>query len=287
MSALPVPVSPFLARVVPDLPRPDPAFESPATLREAPPPEVADGVATPVAPAPAAATKATLEALLKARRLQADAPPLRGFARHTPLHTGIASVDCLLRGGFPRGQMSEVHGPVSSGRTGLTAALVAQATRAGALGAWVDPGDRFDPASAAAAGADLARLLWLRGRRGVEAEAHALSEATAALATVLGSGLFAVVVFDLAGLHARELSRLPSTTWIRLQRAVAPTTAALVLLADAHVATSPLGASLALSAQGPRFAGDPGPGRLLTGLTAFAEAGPYARQHAAFALHAV
>jgi hypothetical protein len=203
------------------------------------------------------------------------------------LPTGVASVDRLLRGGFPRGQMSEIHGPASSGRTGLAAALVAQTTRAGALGAWVDPGDRFDPASAAAAGADLSRLLWLRGRRGVEVEARALGEATAALATVIGSGLFAVVVFDLAGLPARELYRLPATTWIRLQRAIAPTTSALVLLADAHVATSPLGASLALSARGPRFAGDPGPGRLLTGLTAFAEAGPYARQSAAFALHAV
>ena len=235
------------------------------------------------APEPAA-TKAALEELLKARRLQAAVPPLRGEERHTPLPIGVAALDTLLRGGFPRGQMSEVHGPASSGRTGLLLALVAQATRAGALCAWVDPGDRFDPATAAAAGVGLSRLLWLRGK-GVEAP-H-LAESTAALATLLGSGLFTVLVFDLAGLPEREIRRLPSTTWIRLQRAVSPTAAALVLLADAHVSHSPLGASLALKPEGPRFSGAPGPGRLLTGLSAFAEAGPYARRHATFALQTI
>jgi hypothetical protein len=181
--------------------------------------------------------------------------------------------------------MSEVHGPPSSGRTGLVLSLVAQATRAGELTAWVDPGDRLDPSSADAAGADLERLLWLRGRRGDEV--RSLAEAASALATLLGSGLFAVLVLDLAGLEGHALRRLPATTWIRLERAVAPTTSALVLIADAHLAASPLGASLALRPQGPRFMGGPGPGRLLTGLSAFAEAGPYARRQAAFALHAV
>jgi hypothetical protein len=239
------------------------------------------------APVSPAETKASLQALLEARRLQAAAPPLRGEVRATPLPTGIASLDGLLRGGFPRGQMSEVYGPASSGRTGLLVAAAAQATRTGALAAWVDPGDRFDPSSAAAAGADLERLLWLRGRRGVAAEVGALGESVAALATVLGSGLFAMVVLDVAGLGAHEWRRLPAATWIRLQRAVASTPAALVLLADAHVAASPLGVSLALAAREARFAGAPGPGRLLTGLTAFAEAGPYARRQATFALRAV
>ena len=275
MSALPA-VSPLL----PDV---DPSPADPLAHPPLPP--------LPVDPAvvalPSAATKAALEGLLKARRLQAEAPPLRGEARATPLPTGLRDIDGLLRGGFPRGQMSEVHGPASSGRTGLLLAAVAQATRAGELVAWVDPGDRFDPASAAGAGADLERLLWLRGRRGIEAEARALAEATSSLATLLGSGLFVVLVLDLAGFGERELRRLPATTWIRLQRAVAPTRSALVLIADAHVATSPLGAVLALRPQGPRFSGAPGPGRLLTGLSVFAEAGPYARRHATFALQTV
>jgi hypothetical protein len=237
---------------------------------------------------PAASTKAALEELLKARRLQAESPPLRGEERrHTPLPTGILALDALLRGGFPRGQVSEVHGPASSGRTGLLLALVARATRAGALCAWVDPGDRFDPASAAAAGVGLSRLLWLRGRQGQEPEARSLAESLAALVTLLGSSLFTVLVFDLAGLPEREIRRLPATTWIRLQRAVSPTASALVLLADAHLSHSPLGASLALRPEGPRFSGAPGPARLLTGLSAFAEAGPYARRQATFALQTV
>jgi hypothetical protein len=243
----------------------------------------------PALPAPEKppATRAALEELLKARRLQAEVPPLRGEARVAPLPTGLGEIDSLLRGGFPRGQLSEIHGPASSGRTGLLLSLVAQATCGGELAAWVDPGDRFDPASAAAAGVDLDRLLWLRGGRGPLSEAHKLAEASSALATLLGSGLFAVLIFDLAGFGERDLRRLPATTWIRLQRAVAPTRSALVLIADTHIATSPLGAVLALRPQGPRFSGAPGPGRLLTGLMAFAEAGPYARRHAVFALHTV
>ena len=60
-------------------------------------------------------------------------------------------MDALLGGGFPRGELSEVHGPASSGRTGLVLSLVSRTTRGGALAALVDPDDRFDPASAASA----------------------------------------------------------------------------------------------------------------------------------------
>ena len=111
--------------------------------------------------------KRALEDLLKARRLQADEPPLRGEDyRLRPLATGVAALDPILAGGFPRGEQSEIHGPPSSGRTGVLLALLAHTTRAGALAALVDPLDRLDPGSAAAAGVDLERLLWLRGPRG-------------------------------------------------------------------------------------------------------------------------
>src|SRR5262245_28109771 len=139
--------------------------------------------------------KAALEDLLRARHLRPEGPPLRGEDRRlSPLPTGLAQVDALLEGGFPRGELSEVHGPASSGRTGLALALTARATRRGMLAAWVDPLDRFDPASAAAAGIDLQRLLWLRGSPG-----RPLAECVAATGTLLGSGLFDVVVLDLVG----------------------------------------------------------------------------------------
>src|SRR5262245_36237982 len=81
----------------------------------------------------------------RARRLQAEAPPLRGEDyRLRPIATGIAPLDRILVGGFPRGEQSEIHGPASSGRTGALLALLAHTTRAGALAALVDPLDRLD-----------------------------------------------------------------------------------------------------------------------------------------------
>jgi RecA DNA recombination protein len=213
----------------------------------------------------ASAIKDALEDLLRSRRLQADEPLLRGEdARGRALSTGIAGLDDLLLGGFPRGQVSEVHGAASSGRTALVLALAARLTRAGSLVAWVDPGDRFDPGSAAAAGVHLPRLLWLRGeRRGRET----LLPAVSAVGTLLGSGLFEAVVFDLAGIPATARQRLPGTTWIRLQRLIEDQPSALVLIADGHVSHGPGGSALALKAAAPRWVGTP-PARLLRGVRA-------------------
>jgi len=226
------------------------------------------------------ALKHTLEELLRVRRLQADAPPLRGQDRHlSPLPTGVPAVDNLLAGGLPRGQVSEVHGPVSAGRTALVVALACRITRAGALAGWVDPQDRFEPGTAAGAGVDLARLLWLRGRADPP---RALPEAVAATGTLLGSGLFDLVVLDLAGVPALEIRRLPGATWIRLQRMIETTPTALVLVADAHVAHGPGGASLALTPGATRWSGPPGPGRLLGGLTSELRASRQALRAVAF-----
>jgi hypothetical protein len=238
---------------------------------------------------PPAERKRALEDLLRARRLQADEPPLRGEDRRLrPLSTGIAEVDALLGGGFPRGALSEIHGPASSGRTGVLLGLLARTTRAGALAALVDPLDRLDPASTAAAGADLGRLLWLRGPRGASEEppTRALADATAAVATLASSGLFDVVALDLAGAD-RERRRLPATTWLRLQRLVEGATTAVVLVADGHVACGPGGAALALEPEAPRWSGPPGPPRLLATLAARARAGRHGLRSAPLALAAL
>jgi hypothetical protein len=211
--------------------------------------------------------KAALEDLLRARRLQADDPPLRGQDRRlTPLATGVTVLDEALGGGLPRGQVSEVHGPASSGRTGLALAAIARRTTGGDLAAWIDPGDHLDPVSAAAMGADLARLLWLRGDPRAP-RARAVHDAVSAAGTLLGSGLFELVAIDLAA-AAADVQRLPGSTWIRLQRLVEGTPSALLILADRHVAHGPYGVSLRVSGQAPRWSGPPGPGRLLRGLRA-------------------
>jgi hypothetical protein len=225
------------------------------------------------APLPVPATKAALEELLRVRRLRAEAPPLRGEdVRHVPIATGVAALDALLGGGLRRGALSELRGPASSGRTGLALALAAGVTRRGALAAWVDPADRLDPASAAASGVDLSRLLWLRGAP-ARAGARSLAESVAATAVLLGSGLFDLVTLDLLGVPDPELRRLPLTTWTRLVRTVEGTATAFLLLAARHVAQGPGGISLALDARGAVFSGAAGPGRLLRGLAVEAAVG--------------
>jgi hypothetical protein len=230
-----------------------------------------------------ATVKAALEDLLRHRRLHSDGPPLRGEdLRPRPLPTGVREVDGLLGGGLPRGQVSEVHGPASSGRTALAVAIVARTTRAGALAAWVDPSDRFDPASAAEGGADLARVLWLRGGA---PETAGLARALSAVGTLLGSGLFEVVVLDLAG-QGGEARRLPGGTWIRLQRLIEQQPTALLLLGDVHLAHGPSGASVALRPLEALWSGAPGPGRLLRGLHVEARSGRQLARAARFELAA-
>jgi hypothetical protein len=232
------------------------------------------------------ALKLALEDLLKAQRLSAEGPPLRGEDRRgTPLGTGVPGLDELLYGGLPRGQLSEIHGPASSGRTGLALAVAARSTRAGALAAWVDPQDRLDPRSAADAGVELGRLLWLRGAAQAR-EPRPLLAAISAVGTLLGSGLFELVVVDLGGIARSGLQRLPGATWIRLQRMVESQPCTVLVLADEHVAHGPAGVSLALRGVGASWSGDPGPGRLLRGLTAEVKAGRQALRGTAVELRA-
>ncbi len=75
---------------------------------------------------------------------------------------GVAELDTVLGGGFPRGSLVELCGAASSGRTGLAFSLLAQATAQQEVCAFVDVSDSLDPASLAAAGVDLPRVLWVR-----------------------------------------------------------------------------------------------------------------------------
>jgi recombination protein RecA len=76
--------------------------------------------------------------------------------------SGVAELDAVLGGGFPRGSLVELCGPASSGRTSLSLALLAEATQREEACAFVDVSDSLDPASLAAAGVDIRRLLWIR-----------------------------------------------------------------------------------------------------------------------------
>ncbi|HMH12573.1 MAG TPA: hypothetical protein VK578_05650 [Edaphobacter sp.] len=76
--------------------------------------------------------------------------------------TGIEDLDNLLQGGLPIGAVSELVGPECSGRTDIALSFVAHLTQTSKVCAWIDASNNFDPVSAAAAGVDLARLLWVR-----------------------------------------------------------------------------------------------------------------------------
>jgi recombination protein RecA len=75
--------------------------------------------------------------------------------------SGIPAIDALT-GGLPRGCLTEVCGPASSGRTTLLLAALAAATRRGEFCVIVDASATLDPQSAAAAGVELGQLLWVR-----------------------------------------------------------------------------------------------------------------------------
>jgi recombination protein RecA len=110
--------------------------------------------------ASALALRSQIEAALADRIPSALTPVPRTLRPVMP--TGIDAVDEVLEGGLPVGALTEMVGPECSGRTSLALAFVAQVTRAEKVCAWVDASDALSPESAAAAGVDLARLLWVR-----------------------------------------------------------------------------------------------------------------------------
>ena len=123
----------------------------------------------------ATAARAEIEALLRARKLDTTLTSTHPFetsgaAAGDPtdqqyvVATGIAALDARLGGGFARGQLSEVVGPRSSGRTAVVLSALAGAASRGELVAFIDTFDTLDPSSARACGVDLTRLLWVRGR---------------------------------------------------------------------------------------------------------------------------
>ena len=98
----------------------------------------------------------------------------------------------------------------------------------------------FDVASAAAAGIDLDRLLWIRGHvvsnPGMcrDLNQRAMEQAIRALTLVLQAGNFGLVVFDVAEAPADAVRRLPFTTWLRLQRMVEGSQTACVLVGSSR-----------------------------------------------------
>ena len=108
----------------------------------------------------AALLRAQLETSLAERAPSAFALRVRQAPELLP--TGTPELDALLGGGIPRGNITEITGASTTGRTSLALSILARATGQGAVCAWVDVQDAFDPETASAYGIQLERLLWLR-----------------------------------------------------------------------------------------------------------------------------
>lgn len=215
-----------------------------------------------------ASSRERLEALLRVRKLDRTLTtnlPARGTQDLSAF--GLATLDRELGGGLPRGQVSELVGPPSSGRTSLAWAWLGAATSRGESVALIDTFDRFDPDTAARCGLDLSRLLWVRGQaitktagaidpawlpgtRAVEGPGtlveRAIDRAIKALNLVLQSGVCTVVVVDMVDVPLAGLRRIPPTTWLRLQRVIEGTDTACLLMGPVPLARSAGGVVITL-----------------------------------------
>lgn len=221
--------------------------------------------------------RADLESLLRHRKLDRTLTTASLPDAHALAPTGLAVLDAHLGGGLPRGQVSEITGPPSSGRTSVLFAMLAAAIARGELAALVDTLDRFDVATGAAAGIDLSRLLWIRGLPGVASrgtravQQTGVDRALKALNLVLRCGNFGLVSLDVADVPTAALRQIPLTTWPRLQRIVEGTATTCVLLGSEPIARSAAGLTLMMravthhQAQGV-WSGQAGRNRLLRGL---------------------
>ena len=223
-------------------------------------------------PLPVRATRADLESILRARRLDRTLTTSLLPVDRDAASSGLTALDAPLGGGFPRGHVSELIGARSSGRTSLLVQLLAAATRRGELVALVDALDTFDVESAAAAGVELDRLLWIRGfvvsNPGMcrDMNQRALEQALRAFSLVLQAGNFGLVAFDVAEAPAHAVRRLPFTTWLRLQRMVEGSQTVCLLVGSEPMARSSAGLTLAVSEQRAEGKGQRFSRRLFEGL---------------------
>jgi recombination protein RecA len=167
-------------------------------------------------------TKAEIESEVASRfatafKLQ-EKPPV------SVVSTGIAEIDSLT-GGLPRGAITEIFGSASSGRTSFMTSALAYATTHDEVCVLIDTNDTFDPSSAAEAGLNLERLLWIRCAANIE---HAFK----ATDLLLQGGGFGIVVLDIGDVVGTDARRIISSWWYRFRRVIENTPTAFLVIAE-------------------------------------------------------
>jgi hypothetical protein len=140
------------------------------------------------------------------------------------LSSGIDEID-VLSGGLPRGSISEIFGPASSGRTSLMYSMLAYATAHEETCALVDTNDVFAPTIATEAGIDFDRLLWVRCAGNLE---HAFK----ATDLLLHAGGFGLVILDLGDVAGKDARRIISSWWYRFRRTVEDRPTVLTVISE-------------------------------------------------------
>jgi hypothetical protein len=151
---------------------------------------------------------------------------IREFESSQPFACGVSEIDKLLQGGFPRAALSEISGSPSTNRTALTVSTLVRAFDVGECCAWIDCAGTFDPESAAAAGLQLNRLLWINCKGNPE-------QALKATDVLLQGGGFGLMVFDVGDVPEGVLRRMPMASWFRFRLAAEKTGTALIVLTPA------------------------------------------------------
>jgi hypothetical protein len=133
----------------------------------------------------------------------------------------LEPLDQPLNGGLPKGGLVELACPAErSGATTLMTALLRRRADENQWSALIDGGDQFDVQSAGATA--LSRMLWIR--------CHHAKEAFRAADLLLRDANLPLILFDIRGCPAKELRRIPATTWYRFQRILEPTAVALLAI---------------------------------------------------------
>lgn len=170
----------------------------------------------------AAVSKAEIEADIAGRF--GDAFKIHEKAVVETLSTGVEEIDALT-GGLPRGALSEIFGPASSGRTSLMYSALAYATTHEETCALVDTNDVFAPGAATAAGIDFKRLLWVRCGGNLE-------NAFKATDLLLHAGGFGLVILDLGDVAGKDARRIISSWWYRFRRTVEDRPTVLTVISE-------------------------------------------------------
>jgi len=139
------------------------------------------------------------------------------------LSSGLPQIDTLTGGGLPRGAITELTGPASSGRMSVLVASLSNATARSESCVVIDASDTFDPKCVVTAGVDVNQLLWVRCNNSVE-------RAFKATDLVLQGGGFGLVALNLTGIAGNYARRIISSWWFRFRRAIENTSTALIVL---------------------------------------------------------